>query len=109
MELAVGPVVQGVSTAFDTFWNSEFAIPATALVKQEGTPESLAALRAEHARTIADPAARVYLDGLQRSVVENVGDPKFPLFRGEATVVYDEPAKVTKPHEEAPGSDGKRS
>jgi putative cardiolipin synthase len=99
--LAVGPVVKGVSAAFDVFWNSEFAIPAEALVKEEGTPETLKSLRAEHARTVADPAASVYLDGLQRSVVENVGDPRLPFFQGPATVVYDEPAKVTKPHEEA--------
>ena len=104
--LAVGPVVQEVSTAFDIFWNSDFAIPARALVKEEGTPETLKSIRAEHARTFADPAARVYLDGLQRSVIENVGVPEFPHFRGMrrscTTSRPRSPSRTRKPVRSAP-------
>jgi putative cardiolipin synthase len=88
-----------VSRAFDIYWNSEFAFPAGALVEEEGGPEALRAVRQRHARTIQAEAAQTYASGLRTSMLQNMMDPRFPLFTGKATVVYDDPAKVERPEE----------
>jgi putative cardiolipin synthase len=43
--LAAGPIVRDLSAAFDTFWNSDWAIPVGAVVKQLPTEKDLNAAR----------------------------------------------------------------
>jgi putative cardiolipin synthase len=94
-----GPVAKGVSRAFDTHWNSEFAFPVGALVDSTTDPDALRKLRERHSRTLEDPANATYRAGLQSSIVDNMLDPQFPLFWGAATVVADDPAKAKTPDE----------
>jgi putative cardiolipin synthase len=97
---AFGPVVPGVSKAFDTYWNSEFAVPAGALVDASTDPDALRKLRERHAGIREDAANATYRNALESSVVDRVLGREFPLFWGTATVVFDDPAKVEKAHEE---------
>ena len=52
---AAGPVVRDVSTVFDHFWNSDWAVPVSALVKQSYSASELqAAMRSFRERAAAD-------------------------------------------------------
>jgi len=52
---AAGPVVPDVSTVFDHFWNSDWAVPVSALVKRSYTESDLqAAMRSFRERVAAD-------------------------------------------------------
>ena len=97
---AFGPVVPGVSTAFDTYGNSEFAVPAGALVAASNEPDAARKLRERHAGIREAAANATYRNALKSAVVDRVLDRDFPLFWGPATVVFDDPAKVEKAHEE---------
>jgi putative cardiolipin synthase len=94
-----GPVARGVSKAFDTYWNSEVAVPVAALIDGATDPDALRNLRERHAQTVEDPASATYLSGLQSSIVDNMLEPGFPLFWGTTTVVYDDPLKAKTPDE----------
>jgi putative cardiolipin synthase len=93
--LAVGPVVQEVSDAFDRYWNSPAAYPISALTDQRATAEQLeqgrAVLRA-HAEAQRDTA---YARGLASSpLAQALRTGDVPAFWGRARLVYDDPAKV---------------
>lgn len=94
--LAVGPVVDTVSTAFDLYWNDALSYPVTRLVKNRSEPEDLAELTRyldDFARRQKDSA---YMKALSDSrIVEQVRDWSFEFEWGEAEVLYDDPAKIT--------------
>lgn len=90
----IGPVSKQVSHAFDTYWNSEFAFPAGALVESTTNPQALRDLRKSHDAVIADPKHATYQAGLHSVIIDNILKPGFPLFWGNATVVFDDPEKT---------------
>ncbi len=94
--LAVGPVVDTVSSMFDLYWNDALSFPVTALVKGSSKPENLAALQkylADFARQQHDSD---YLNALRESpIVELVRNWSFDFEWGEAELLYDDPAKIT--------------
>lgn len=98
--LAVGPVVREVSRAFDLYWNSALAVPASAL-GVAGDPALLeagrAALRAQAQSQAASPYAQRLRDSdLARALAAH--DMK--LYWGPAQVVYDLPEKVARDPED---------
>jgi putative cardiolipin synthase len=97
---AFGPVAQEVSKAFDTYWNSEFAIPAGALIDTTTDPDAVRRLRQRHARMFRDATSATYRGALESSIIDRVLDLEFPLFWGVATVVFDDPDKVEQAPEE---------
>jgi putative cardiolipin synthase len=60
-----GPAVAQASTIFDAYWNSAAAVPVAALDRKD--PRELEALLAEVGREAERPAARRYLDRVERS------------------------------------------
>lgn len=50
----VGPVVRDLSTSFDQFWNSAWAIPAGAMLSEKATQTDFVALRKRLAERVAD-------------------------------------------------------
>ncbi len=92
--LGVGPVVREVSAAFDLYWNSASAYPASRLV---GPPPANAAaqLEARFAAVRADPQSAVYLDALRTTpLVRTLLGGELPLDWAHAQVVRDDPAKT---------------
>jgi len=92
--LAVGPAVQEVSKAFDLYWNSRSAYPASALVAPAG-PNATASLHARFDATHADPEARTYMDALENAgLVRTLLGGRLPLAWATSRLVDDDPAKT---------------
>ena len=94
--LAVGPVVQEVSSAFDLYWNNARSYPVKTLLK--GNPG--AGRLAETSRLLAEFSASQsdsdYLQALRSSRLAGlIRDWRLDLERGDAEVLYDDPAKIT--------------
>ena len=99
--LAAGPVVGEVSASFDTYWNSEYALPAEAFRGRAPTAAQLEHARRELTDYLAktkvarsDYLQRIADSDLRRRFLANDA----PWTWGVASAVYDDPSKV--------GSDG---
>ena len=95
-----GPVANQVSTAFDTYWNSEYAVPAEVLVEETSDPDAIEKLRQSYTPKLKTASSSTYRAAIESTIIDNLLDPKFPLFWGTATVIFDDPAKMEKPTEE---------
>ncbi|MCI0504589.1 MAG: phospholipase D-like domain-containing protein, partial [Gammaproteobacteria bacterium] len=91
--LAAGPVVQEVSGSFDKYWNSEFAIPVTEIIKDGGIP--LAQVLEKVRKLESELGASPYIQAVRSGeFAAHVKNQSLPLYWGEAHVVYDEPDKL---------------
>jgi cardiolipin synthase C len=92
--LAIGPVVQEVSDAFDLYWNSPSAYPASSLVAKAG-PDARERLKAKFVEVGADPESRRYTDAVRATpLVSNLLEGRLALEWDDARVVRDDPAKT---------------
>lgn len=92
--MAVGPAVQEVSNAFDLFWNSASAYPASLLVPKAAA-DARERLEAKFVEVGAEPESRKYEDAVRRTpLVTNLLDGKLDLEWDDARVVRDDPAKT---------------
>ena len=94
--IAIGPVVEQASAAFDAYWNCDAAYPLKALGPQSGNPkEELEHLRvtlAKDARTFAQSDyAQAALDDLPNGAT---ADRPGAWFWGPAAVFADDPGKI---------------
>jgi putative cardiolipin synthase len=92
--VAVGPVVRSVSNAFDTYWNSDLAVPIAILEKTASEP------RLEQARkTLQQHVERMrnsdYIAAVRASgFLERLRKGGVLHYWGEALAVYDPPVKA---------------
>jgi cardiolipin synthase C len=92
--LCIGPVVQEVSQAFDTYWNSAVAVPVLALVDAPKDPRELAQIRQQFDAQVAAAKQTPYRAAFDSSLTEAFA------FRGEHltweqwTLVVDPPEKA---------------
>jgi len=94
--LAIGPVVPEVSDAFDQYWNSDWAYPASALT-QPAAPEQLNHLRVRMDAFPRHEAAVAYTEALKNSNLANTlrsGDAQFQW--AEARVIHDSSDKKVR-------------
>ena len=92
--LAVGAVVPEVSAAFDAYWNSESAYPASSLIEQPGRLRTLEKIEEQ-------PEAARYLQAVRSTpLVQMLLSGRLPLDWAQARVVQDDPAKVLHPPEQ---------
>jgi putative cardiolipin synthase len=98
--LALGPVAKEVSVAFDTYWNSEFAVPVEALVGAPADPDALQEFRKSYASILEAESNAHYREALDSTIIDNMLSAQLPLFWGMPTVVYDDPDKVVDPIED---------
>lgn len=92
--LAVGPVVLEVSTAFDRYWNSESAYPASLLLPK-AKDGALAGLASEAARVAREPASAAYVAAVRDCpFVRDLLAGELPLEWVGARVYADDPAKA---------------
>ena len=93
--LAIGPVVEEVSSAFDLYWNSELAYPATVLKGEPPTPEEIKQKRQKLSDFVAQQADSAYLQALRNSDLANkIRRNQVRYHWGDAVVIYDEPEKL---------------
>ena len=92
--LAVGAAVQQVSDAFDLYWNSPSAYPAS-LVVPKPAPGAVDRLKAKFVEVGADPESHRYVDAVRDTpLVASLLDGKLELEWDDARVVRDDPAKT---------------
>jgi putative cardiolipin synthase len=94
--LTFGPVVPKISTAFDEFWNSEAAYPIERLTGHPADPETAAAYRAKLAAFVASERDSPYVTQVERRFSEMLEPGAVNFSWGEATLLYDDPAKITR-------------
>jgi len=102
--LTIGPVVAQVSKTFDSFWNSDLAIPIDALNFGKPSAASLEEYRAALAENLTKMAGSQYVLRLA------AGDPLAPILTGKSALVwakgevlYDSPEKSKVQDGEEPG------
>ena len=92
--LAVGPVVDEVSTDFDRYWAAAASYPAERLLPAPA-PGALDTLAERAARALDDPAASDYVNALGGSpFVDRLLAGDLPLEWARARMVSDPPGKV---------------
>lgn len=91
--LAAGPVVTEVSQSFDSYWNSEFAVPARVVV---GQPESfdLNDARTRLNELVEEAKQTQYGTALRKSAQENFADGALRLNWVPARLYADPPSKA---------------
>ena len=97
--IAAGSVVREVSQAFDAYWNSAPAYPASAIVPA-ATPDTVARVLAGWEALRASPQAERYIDALRDlPLVPQMLAGTLPLDWVPARLLDDDPAKVLNPPE----------
>jgi putative cardiolipin synthase len=97
----VGPVVQDVSRSFDRYWNSEFAVPTSALIEERLSDEEFQARKARLYQWVDELKDFPYPIDTTSDVVM----AKLQEFRGEfiwapTKALYDEPDKLETKEED---------
>jgi cardiolipin synthase C len=99
--VAIGPAAKEVSTAFDLYWNSELAYPASVLTSETPSPEEIKQMRKKLSEYVADQADSEYLKALRDSDLANAIRGHNVHFQwGKAVVLYDQPEKLTHDFDE---------
>jgi putative cardiolipin synthase len=93
--VAIGPVVSQVSSQFDLYWNSDAAIPISALRRDHPSAEDVTKARAELQAFVETQRSSVYADAVRGSVIlAELTTRSLALSWGSGTVLYDDPAKI---------------
>jgi len=93
--LAVGDVVQDVSSSFDLYWNSEWAYPAKTLIDKQITDEVSLSFRNEILDVLGKQKDSNYMQALKTSTLaKNIRDDNIKFILGDAIVVVDHPEKI---------------
>jgi putative cardiolipin synthase len=101
--LTYGAVVRKVSTAFDEFWNSEAAYPIERLTDHPADPNALAAQRAKLAAFIASQRDTPYVTQATHRYAEILAMGDADVSWGKATLLYDDPSKITRSPDDPTG------
>lgn len=94
--LVHGPVVHDVSTAFDLFWNSDAAYPIGNLIGHKADPNALAEVRTKLTTYLASEDSNPYVVNARARLNQVIQSPDAPFSWGKATLLYDDPAKITR-------------
>ena len=100
--MAIGPIVKDVSSAFDQYWNSELAYPATALLGKPPTLLEIDQMRAQWDDFVAGQNDSIYMQALYDSeLADKIRDAGIRYDWGGAELVYDQPEKLLNEVSEA--------
>lgn len=93
--MAIGPVVEQVSAAFDEYWNSELAYPAAVLAAVLPTNTEVEGLRARLADYVEAQEDSDYLRALRDSDLSaSLRSDTVGYYWGDGRVAYDSPDKL---------------
>jgi cardiolipin synthase C len=94
--LAIGKVVKDVSSAFDLYWNSSLAYPATTVIKARPSEEALQRFEDNLLAFMDEQQTSDYMTALLNSkLAEQINDNEVAYYWGDAVVVVDHPDKIT--------------
>lgn len=94
--LAMGPVVNQVSTSFDQYWNHGLAYPALTLMEKPPSPEQITEKRENLNKFIARQTDSTYLQALKNSdLAKKLRENQVIFHWGDAEVISDAPDKIT--------------
>ena len=101
LDLAVvGPVVQAVSSSFDKYWNSEFSVPVSVVIKEQFSEEELQERQAKLYRWVTElkefPSP---ISTTSHAVMTRLEELRGDLIWAPARVLYDEPDKLESDNE----------
>jgi putative cardiolipin synthase len=92
--MAIGPIVNDVSTEFDRYWNSASSYPIERLVKPTES-QGLGELMAKAKRVEQSPIALTYLKALRESgFAQQLSEKKLAFEWASVNIVSDDPAKA---------------
>ncbi|SAK54846.1 phospholipase D/transphosphatidylase [Caballeronia fortuita] len=97
--LVHGPVVREVSTAFDMYWNSDAAYPIDNLLRRHADSEALAGYRQKLDSYLLSEQSSPYVAQIRERYTNVIQAHETAFSWGKATLLYDDPAKITR----APG------
>jgi putative cardiolipin synthase len=93
--IAIGPVVNDVSTAFDLYWNHGLAYPATVLKGGPPTEEEIQQFRGELDDFVTGQIDSPYLQALRGSnLAAKIREGLVDYAWGDGHVIYDQPDKI---------------
>jgi len=94
--IAVGPVVNKVSRAFDEYWNSQWVYPLSAFKPQEPVTEESLAIYENAAEGFIEQARQsIYADALRETTIAEMAHVgELPFVWSPAILIYDHPGKV---------------
>ena len=98
--LAAGKVVRDVSDAFDLYWNSSATYPVKTISREGVSEKEMQAGYQRLERFMEQQATSNYMTALLNSdLAQQIGDHEVKYFIGDATLVVDDPDKVTSSRE----------
>jgi len=92
--LGIGPIASEVSSAFDDYWHSEFAVPMNSIVDATPSVDAVKAAGAKLQEVLAEVRVTPYAAALESMIVGAVEQGTLPLYWAEATAIYDPPGKT---------------
>jgi len=101
--LVHGPIVRDASKAFDEYWNSDASYPIDRLTGHSADPQQLAALRVRLDAYLASQQDTPYVVQARERLVRLIHSRDADFTWGEATLLYDDPSKITRGPEETQG------
>lgn len=101
--LTYGAVVPKISTAFDEFWNSDAAYPIENLTGHPAEPGALDVYRERLTAFIASQRDTPYVTQAAQRYAEVMKMRDIDVAWGKATLLYDDPAKITRSPDDATG------
>ncbi|WP_233850341.1 phospholipase D family protein [Paraburkholderia sp. HD33-4] len=94
--LVHGPVVRDVSNAFDQFWNAQSSYAIEQLIGHQADPSALAGYRAKLNEYIKSQHDSPYIVEARQRMARVLAAGNVDFSWGQATLLYDDPAKVTR-------------
>jgi putative cardiolipin synthase len=101
LDLAVvGPVVQDVSRSFDTYWNSEFAVPISVIIEERLSEYEFQGMKAKLYRWVDEVKGFPYpIDTTSDVVMARLEEFRDDFIWAPARALYDEPDKLESDEE----------
>ena len=99
--VVVGPVVQDVSRSFDTYWNSEFAVPIHGVIEERLSEQDFQAKKTKLYRWVEAVEDYPYpVDTTSEVVMAKLEELRGDFIWAPAKALYDEPDKLETNEEE---------
>jgi len=94
--LAIGSVVNQVSSSFDMYWNSSLAYPAATVIAQQPSPEDMQQREGNLKAFMEQQQTSDYMTALLNSELsEEFRDNAVSFYWGDAVAVVDHPDKIS--------------
>lgn len=96
--MSLGPVVDEVSSVFDAFWSSDWALPISAIAREAPPPEEVVKIRNRLDDAAGATDASPYADAVRDSrFMQQIRARRLELWWAPAHLAYDLPEKITAP------------